>query len=215
MRTSRYSVKAPDIEEKLQAMMDYVSSEDGKKMDKSLAYSIAGLILEGKKLSEITNYLEITYDTLYCYMDPTYREKKKEYLKGYLQEYYKRPEIKEKIKNNQRTYRQKPEAKEKKKTYRRVYRQKPEVMEKQREYQKYCPIAYLWREEDISDDSNFSRFLTYEDLLRRKKKIGLKGQLKGPLQDWVLAGIIEESEDLGVKRYAINFSSPYFSCLEE
>jgi hypothetical protein len=220
---SRYSVKAPDIEETLQAMMDYAYSKEGKSADRIQVYSIAGLILEGWSPSEIIEYLQISRSNFYLHINPDIKERQTKYCK----EYYQRPEVKEKARNYQRKhgkmpevkkkkkdYYQKSEVKEKRMNYQREYLQRPKVKERQKEYLADCPVACLWREEDISDDSDFSRFLTYEELLQRKKAIGLKGRLKEALQNWMLTGVIEESEDLGVKKYAINFSSPFFNYLD-
>jgi hypothetical protein len=179
MKTSCYSAKAPDIEEKIQAMMDYVYSEEGKNMDKALAYSIAGLILDGKRPSEIKTYLGLGSETFYYYMNQNFRARVKKHRK----EYHERPEVKEKRVDYLR--------------------------------EGSCPIACLWRSEEVSDDAPLSEFLAYGELLKRKRELGLKGSLRPALLNWTRMGILKEIDDIRTKRYAIDFSSPFFDQLNE
>jgi len=170
---------------------------------------------------------------------PEIKERRREYAK----EYSQRPEVKEKQKEYQRKYQRNrlatdPEFRERQREYRKKrYATDPEYRERQNEYRreyqrnrlatdsefrerdgkygKACPIACLWRSEEVHDDLPLSDLLTYEELLQRKKESDLDGSLSAGLLDGLSMGYLTEVNDAGTKRYAIDFSSPFFDHLNE
>lgn len=70
----RNAVKCTEIENRVQRMMEYVYSEKGKRLNRPLAQGIAYAILKGHTVSETAEYVDRSQNTVYKYLNPTYRE---------------------------------------------------------------------------------------------------------------------------------------------
>jgi len=199
----RFFKNADQIED----MISYVNSENGSRLDKDLSQNIAGIILDGKNTRQMCEVLGVDRSKVRNYLNPRLWEKRKKYQK----EYRQRPDVRERRNEYGRSYHQKSDVKEKRNEYQKEYRQRPGITERLAG----CPIADLWKEDEVYDDSPLSDFLSKEELLARKKALGLAGSLNRTLVNWEYMGIIKSVEENGIRRYAIDFSSPFFEQLDE